>query len=123
MRLKLDENLSGRTLKRALQDLEHDVEMVQDEKLVGHPDTEILERARNEARLLLTADRHLRSVTRFPPGTHSGIVFFNLRKPLRTELITFIVEFVKNAPLKDFAGRVVEVKLRGYRVLESESEN
>ncbi len=117
MRLKLDENLSGPILKPALEALEHDVKTVQDENLSRRPDVDVLDAARKEARLLLTQDRHLIDLKRFPPGSHAGVVCFKPRKPRETDLFRFIMEFVKNAPLEDFVGEVVEVKPERYTIL------
>lgn len=72
MRIKLDENLSSRQ-QRLLEDHGHDVQSVADEGLSGAADQVVVERARREARMLVTLDVEMGDITRNPPGTHPGL--------------------------------------------------
>ncbi len=71
MKLKLDENLS-RHLKASLEALGHDVMTVEDEGLLGQPDTVIGAAAHSEDRMLFTLDVGFADLRRFQPGAHPG---------------------------------------------------
>lgn len=73
MRLKLDENLSRRAaeLCRAAG---HDVMTVRDQGLQGAPDEKVFAVSARESRALVTLDRDLGQVLRFPPSSSAGIV-------------------------------------------------
>jgi predicted nuclease of predicted toxin-antitoxin system len=73
VRIKLDENLplSAATV---LAERGHDVDTVIAEGLTGAPDADIVAAASAAARLLLTLDRGLGDIRRYPPGSHAGIV-------------------------------------------------
>lgn len=78
MKLKLDENLS-RYLKVSLTQLKHDVKTAADEGLLGKSDEQVAAAARAEERLLLTLDVEFANLTKFPPGSHPGIIVFRPR--------------------------------------------
>ena len=67
MRFKLDENLS-RSVAEMFRTRGHDVMTVRDQKLQGASDEEVFEVSVGEGRALVTLDRDLGQVLRFPPG-------------------------------------------------------
>lgn len=73
MRLKLDENLS-RSVAALCRAAGHDVMTVRDENLQGAPDETVFEISARERRVLVTLDRDLGQVLRFPPEASAGIV-------------------------------------------------
>lgn len=73
MRLKLDENLPH-DLAESLRDHGHDIHTVIEEQLAGQPDPVVVTAASDEGRMLLTLDRGIGDVRRYPPGSHAGIV-------------------------------------------------
>ena len=78
MKIKLDENLS-RYLKDLLQAEGYDVETALDEGLKGRPDVEVGAAARHEGRILFTLDVEFVDLSKYPPGSHPGIILFRTR--------------------------------------------
>lgn len=77
MRLKLDENLS-RSVAELCRAAGHDVATVRDQGLLGAPDETIFEVSARESRVLVTLDRDLGQVLRFPPDASAGIVIIDV---------------------------------------------
>lgn len=73
MKLKLDENLPH-DLAAALRADGNDVHTVADEQLAGKSDPVVVAAATDEGRLLLTLDRGIGDLRRYPPGSHAGIL-------------------------------------------------
>lgn len=82
MKIKLDENLPF-GLATILKDLGHDVDTVNDERLIGHVDEDIWDAAQKESRFLITQDLDFSDSRRFAPGSHHGILLIRLRSPNR----------------------------------------
>jgi predicted nuclease of predicted toxin-antitoxin system len=66
MRFKIDENLPGEIALDLLA-LGHDAQTAWEEGLQGAPDPALLERVRREGRVLLTLDKGIADVRRYPP--------------------------------------------------------
>ncbi len=77
MRFKLDENLPASSAA-ILETAGHDVDTVVDEGLTGAPDTDVVAAASAEGRILISLDRGLGDIRRYPPGSHAGIVVLRL---------------------------------------------
>ena len=73
MRLKLDENLS-RSAAELCRIAGHDGMAVRDQGLQGAPDEEVFAVSAGEGRVLVTLDRDLGQVLRFPPSSSAGTV-------------------------------------------------
>jgi predicted nuclease of predicted toxin-antitoxin system len=73
MRFKLDENLS-RSIAELFRTQGHDVMTVRDQALQGASDEKVYEVSVREDRALVTFDRDLGQVLRFPPGASAGII-------------------------------------------------
>lgn len=73
MRLKLDENLPT-GLAAGLATRDHDADTVIDEGPAGQPDPVIVATAADARRMLLTLDRGIGDLRRYPPGSHAGVV-------------------------------------------------
>jgi len=108
MKLKIDENLS-RHLKGLLSCLGHDVVSAADEGLLSRPDTVIAAAARSEGRLLLTLDVEFGNLTKYPPGSHPGIILFRPRTLGPIADNEFIEGFFLYTPVDSLAGCVVVV--------------
>ena len=72
-RLLVDESLP-RAASRLLGELGHDVVDARDVGLRGRPDSEVVTRALNEARVIVSADTDFANPVAFPPGSHVGVV-------------------------------------------------
>ena len=71
MRFKLDENLS-RSVAEMFRTRGHDVMTVRDQELQGASDEQVFEVSVREGRTLVTLDRDLGQVLRFPPAASAG---------------------------------------------------
>ena len=71
MRFKLDENLS-RSVAEMFRTRGHDVMTVRDQELQGASDEQVFEVSIREGRTLVTLDRDLGQVLRFPPAASAG---------------------------------------------------
>ena len=77
MRFKLDENLS-RSVAEMFRTRGHDVMTVRDQELQGASDEQVFEVSVREGRTLVTLDRDLGQVLRFPPAASAGIIVIDL---------------------------------------------
>lgn len=116
MKINLDENLPFR-LATLLKELGHDVQTLQDERLLGHPDTEIWRAAPNESRFLVTQDMDFSDRRRFAPGSHNGILLVRLRSPGRRDLIGQIQKLFRQENVGEWTGCFVVATERKIRVL------
>jgi predicted nuclease of predicted toxin-antitoxin system len=108
MKLKLDENLS-RHLKPILIEIGHDVLTAADENLLSHPDTEIAQAAKAEARMLLTLDIEFADLRKSPPGSHPGVILFRPLSLSPLSVNTFITDSVRRTNLAKLAPCVAVV--------------
>jgi predicted nuclease of predicted toxin-antitoxin system len=120
MRIKLDENLPLR-LAVPLREFGHDVHVVQDEGLVGHPDSEIWEAAQKESRFLITQDLDFSDSRKFVPGSHHGILLVRLHFPNRRNLMQRVIELFRNERVGDWAGCFVVATERKIRIVKPNS--
>lgn len=72
MNFKVDENLPDACVDW-LADMGHDADTVADQGLVASTDEVLVSACRHDGRILVTLDRGIGDIRRFPPGTHSGI--------------------------------------------------
>lgn len=73
MRFRIDENLPAE-LAVTLRALGHEADTVASEGLTGTDDLALVSIALREDRVLLTLDKGIANLNRFPPGSHAGIV-------------------------------------------------
>jgi predicted nuclease of predicted toxin-antitoxin system len=121
MRIKLDENLPLR-LAAVLKNLGHDVHTLHDERLVGHSDKEVWERAQKESRFLITQDLDFSDARKFAPGSHHGILLVRLRSPDRATLVKRIGEVFRDENVGEWNGCFVVATERKIRVLRTQAK-
>jgi predicted nuclease of predicted toxin-antitoxin system len=121
MKIKLDENLPFR-VAALLKELGHDVHTAYEERLVGHPDTEIWGAAQRESRFLITQDLDFSDLRQFAPGSHHGILLVRLRSPNQRNLTARIRELFQQENVSDWAGCFVVATERKTRVLRPETK-
>lgn len=100
MKFKLDENIP--------------VEL-HDERIAGATDEVILERARSEGRVLLTMDKGIADVRRFPPRRYAGIVLFRPASTGRGAVLAFVRRHLPDILRMDLAGWLLVVGERSIR--------
>jgi predicted nuclease of predicted toxin-antitoxin system len=88
----------------AFHDSGHEVDTVLSEGLVGAPDTEILDHARLEHRILLTMDKGIADIRLFPPYVYPGIVLFRPATSGRAEVLRFVRQALPDLLLTNWRG-------------------
>lgn len=78
MKFKLDENVPVELLDDLLR-ADHDASTLPDEHLQGLKDPPLMERLRAEGRIVITLDKGLADIRRFPPREYPGVVLLRPR--------------------------------------------
>lgn len=120
MRLKLDENLPH-DLAMALRRHGHDVHTVVEEHLAGESDPVVVAAATDEDRMLLTLDRGIGDLRRYPPGSHAGILVLRPVAQDPDSILALIRRLMRTQPLDNFRGCVVVVEPQKVRIRRSET--
>jgi predicted nuclease of predicted toxin-antitoxin system len=115
MRFKLDENLPTE-LVADLQRLGQEADTVWTEGLAGAPDTTVLQRARTEQRAVLTLDKGMADVRRFPPAKFPGIVLFRPGRLGPDTVLAFVRRYLPVLLAIDVGGRLVVITEREVRI-------
>jgi predicted nuclease of predicted toxin-antitoxin system len=100
VRVKLDENLPH-DLAAALRRDGHDVHTVVEEQLAGESDPVVVAAATGEGRILLTLDRGIGDLRRYPPGSHAGIVVLRPAAQDPDSILSLIQRLMRTHPLGD----------------------
>ncbi len=108
MKLKLDENLP-RDLADDLAAGGLDIDTVVDEGLGGAADEAVVEAATADDRILLTLDRGVGDLRRFPPGSHAGVVVLRPTSQDPESIIALSARLLRSEDLDDLVGCVVVV--------------
>jgi predicted nuclease of predicted toxin-antitoxin system len=77
VKFKLDENLPASSAA-ILEAAGHNVDTVTAEGLTGAPDHDVVTAATVAGRILISLDRGLGDIRRYPPGGHAGIIVLRL---------------------------------------------
>ena len=115
MRFKLDEN-SPVELCDDLRALGHDADTVPDEGLAGAPDSPILSRARDEDRVLITVDKGIADVRRYPLRRYAGIALFRPGSTGRGAVLAFARRNRRSILTMDLKGWLLVVGERSIRI-------
>ena len=108
MKFKIDENLPGE-LAADLRDLGHEADTVFGESLAGTQDPILLAVASSEKRILLTLDKGIANLQRYPADQHSGVVLFRPVRSGRRNVLTFIRERLPDLLELDLRNRLTVV--------------
>jgi predicted nuclease of predicted toxin-antitoxin system len=115
VRLKLDENLPH-DLAMALRRDGHDVHTVAEEHLAGESDPVVVAAATDEGRLLLTLDRGIGDLRRYPPGSHAGILVLRPTAQDPDSILALIQRLVNTHSLEELRSCVVVVEPLKVRI-------
>ncbi len=115
MKFKLDENLPA-DLASDLTARGQDATTVSQQGLAGAPDNALLEAAQRENRVLLTLDKGIANVLKYPPKLFSGIVLFRPDSMGRGEALRFVRQHLSELLKIELSGRLIVVTSRGIRV-------
>jgi predicted nuclease of predicted toxin-antitoxin system len=122
VKLKLDENLPH-DLTDELGRRGHDVHTVVDERLTGEPDPVVVAAASDEGRMLLTLDRGIGDLRRYPPGSHSGIVVLRPATQDPDTIFALVERLVRAHSLEDLHGCVVVIEPQRIRIRRPEAQD
>lgn len=115
MKIKLDENLPARLVRR-LAELGHDTDTVSQEGFTGRPDSDIWTAAQTANRFLITQDLDFSDIRRFAPGTHHGLLLVRLRAPGRGALARRVQAVFETEPVESWKRAFVVVTDHKLRV-------
>jgi len=115
MKFKIDENLPAE-LVADLQILGQEADTVWAEGLAGDPDSTVLQRARSEQRAVLTLDKEIGDIRRFPPADFPGIVLFRPGRIGRRAVLAFVRRYLPALLTIDLDGRLVVITEREVRI-------
>ena len=89
MKFKLDENLPLE-LADDLTSLGHEADTVNSEGLAGTDDATVIQAAQASGRMLMTLDKGIASLLRYPTHEHGGTVLFRPDESGRQSVLSFI---------------------------------
>ena len=115
MRFKIDENLPAE-LAADLSVLGHEADTVASEGLAGTDDSALISIALREGRVLLTLDKGIANVNRFPAGSHAGVVLFRPGSAGRRAVLEFARSRFSHLLGMDLRNRLTVVSATQIRV-------
>jgi predicted nuclease of predicted toxin-antitoxin system len=108
VKFKIDENLPCE-LAVYLREAGHDAETVFDEGLSGAPDGRLMHIAHAEDRILMTLDKGVANLRKYPSGTSAGVVLFRPDRSGRKTVLAFIQERLSDILALDLLKRITVV--------------
>lgn len=115
MKFKIDENLPSE-LVADLRGLGHEADSVFEEGLAGAKDPVLMAVASSEKRILLTLDKGIANLQRYPAEQHAGVILFRPVRSGRRNVLAFIRERLLDILKLDVRGRVTVVGPTRIRV-------
>ena len=124
MKFKLDENF-GPTVHEVFTRRGLDCQTVRDENLTGADDSDVLEAAVKEDRVLVTLDRDFSNVLLHPPEKTAGVAVVRFGRQASRELLAAVLDAFLDACNKQLIrGKlwIIEPgRIREHRIDESET--
>jgi predicted nuclease of predicted toxin-antitoxin system len=108
VKFKLDENLPTE-LVTDLHELGHEADTIVDEKLCGASDPAVMQPATAAGRVLLTLDKGIANLHRYPISEHAGVVLFRPDSMGRRAVLAFVRERLQRILELDLNGRLTVV--------------
>ena len=108
MKFKLAENLPVE-LVTDLRGLGHDADTVSGEGLSGAADPEVVDAAFGADRILVTLDKGIANLQRYPTQQHAGVVLFRPDTSGRRAVVAFVRERLHEVLEMDLTGRLTVV--------------
>jgi predicted nuclease of predicted toxin-antitoxin system len=108
VKFKLDENLPTE-LVADLSEWGHDADTVLDEGLRGAPDPTVMQAAHLAGRILLTLDKGIANLQRYPMAQQVGVVLFRPDTLGRRAVLAFVREHLSKVLELDLHGRLTVV--------------
>jgi predicted nuclease of predicted toxin-antitoxin system len=108
VKFKLDENLPTE-LVTDLHQMGHDADTVMNEKLCGASDPIVLQAATVASRVLLTLDKGIANLQRYPASEHACVVLFRPDTMGRRAVLAFVRERLQRTLDLNLNGRLTVV--------------
>lgn len=104
-----DENIA-KSLVKALREKGYDVKDIKEENLFGISDREVIKKAKEDDRVILTHDKDFGNLLNYPLQSHSGVVLIKYRNQSPSYVIARFI------PLLD----TIKNKVRGSLIIVTE---
>ena len=114
MKYKLDEHLPAE-IADDLRQLGYDALTVVEQHLSGATDEELMRVVQAESRIMLTMDKGIANVQRFPPSAFAGIVLFRPHQTGRGAVLQFVRQHLAAVLQQITPGALLVVTDRGIR--------
>lgn len=119
MRIKLDENLpTGLADEPTVRG--HDADTVIDEGLDGQPDPVVVAAATDAGRVLVTLDRGIGDLRRYPPGSHAGVLVLRPTSQDPAPVLALVDRPLPTQDPDNLTGCVAIVEARRVRIRRPE---
>jgi len=115
MRIFCDQNIMIETIDY-LRSLRHDVASTRETALSYASDDEVLGKAIQQDRVLLTYNADFSDIRAFPLGTHAGIIRLRLSEQTAEYLHPVLERALRQLGDKDISGKLVTVSRTGIRI-------
>ena len=115
MRVKVDEDLP-RAAVQLLRHHGHEAVSVPEQGMGGAKDHSSWQAVQAEQRFLVTADKGLGDIRRYPPGTHEGVLLLRPDQAGIRPVLELLQQTLRAYDLGALAGAVAVVTPRGVRV-------
>jgi len=113
----IDEDMN-RSVAKVLEELGHQVRDVRDEGLRGRSDEEVFKFAQSQRAVILTADLGFGDTSRFPLGSHHGIVVARFPNELSTaKLNVELAKSLKGLTDQDLKGNLIVLSPGRVRIM------
>jgi predicted nuclease of predicted toxin-antitoxin system len=94
----------------------YDTVTVQEARLAGKPDEEILAFAVAHERVLLTIDMDFSNIRHYPPKAHTGIIVLKIRPRSEDDVHAVLKHLLENTPEEKVSKSLVMVDQSKYRI-------
>ncbi|MFN2509446.1 MAG: DUF5615 family PIN-like protein [Chthoniobacterales bacterium] len=115
MKFKIDENLPIE-LADEIRAFGHEAETVFAQALAGAPDERVIATTAAEDGVLVTMDKGIADVRRYPPAAFAGIVLLRPRRAGRFETIQFAKRHFPTLVTLELSGRLAVISESGIRL-------
>jgi predicted nuclease of predicted toxin-antitoxin system len=121
MNLLADECVYQVTVK-LLRQQGHDVITVQESKLAGHSDKEVLSYSTATDRALITNDAHFSNILLFPPSQHKGVIVLKIRPSVLPEVHAVLNRLLHDINQQEIRQTLAIVDRNKYRIFRQAIE-
>jgi len=116
MKFLLDESMP-RSSVNVLEELNLEVEHIRDIGMVGVPDNEIVDYARENKEIIIAKDIEFGNILTYPPSSHCGVVILRLPFWFTARQINNVLRgFLESVEVNKLENSITIVELGRYRI-------